>query len=118
MVGAAAGIELQVGPVAEVAVAPHWDSGGGAVGGRGAGGAGEALEVPQRPLRGAEGGVLRDGGEAVPAVFFVGVAGEVGLLAGYIHHGLGGGFSGDIWMGETGGGLTILAKAPAAERAR
>lgn len=77
MIGAAAGIESEVRPVAEVAVAPHGDSGFGSVGGCGAGGAGESFEVPKSPLGGGESDIL--GLEVVPAVFFVGVTGEVWL---------------------------------------
>lgn len=83
MIGSAAGIEAEVGPVAEVAVAPHGDSGFGSIGGCGVGGAGEGFEVQEGPLGGGEGDVL--GLEAVPAGFVVGVAGEVWLRAGYIN---------------------------------
>lgn len=77
VIGAAAGIETEVRPVAEVALAPHRDSGLGSVGGCCAAGAGEGFEVPEGPLGGGEGDVL--GLEVVPAVFFVGFAGEVWL---------------------------------------
>lgn len=79
VVGAAARVELDVGPGGEVAVAPHGDVAVGAGGGFGAGGAGEAFEVEEGPLRVGQGDVCARGRDVVEAIFFVGVAGQVGL---------------------------------------
>jgi len=77
--GAAAGVEADVGPVAEVAVAPDGDGGVGASGGFAGRGAGEAGEIEGGPLRFCQVLLRREGGELVGAGFVVVVADEVGL---------------------------------------
>ena len=79
MVGAAGGVEADVGPVAEVAVAPDGDGCRGAdmrlegVGTR------EGFEDEGGRLGGSSGDVVGEGGDAVVAVFVVAVAEEKGL---------------------------------------
>ena len=79
MVGAAAGVEAQVGPVAEVAVAPDGDAVRGARARFPRRGAGEAGKVEGVPLRGAEALLGGEGADLVEARFVVVVADEVGL---------------------------------------
>lgn len=81
VIGAAAGIQAEVRPVAKVAVAPDGDAVGGAGGGFAARGTGEAGEVERVPLRGGEVLLRGEGGELVEAGFVVVVAHEVGLDA-------------------------------------
>ena len=82
MIGAAAGIQAEVGPVAEVAVAPDGDAVLGPGRGFGAGRAREAGQVEGVPLRVGQVLLRGEGADLVEAGFVVGVADEVGLCAG------------------------------------
>lgn len=81
MIGAAAGMQAEIGPVAEVAVAPDGDAVVGAGGGFAARGTGEAGQVEGVPSRFGQVLLRGEGGELVGAGFVVVVADEVGLDA-------------------------------------
>lgn len=78
-VAGAGAIEAGVVPVAEVAVTPDRDAGGGAGAGGVGDGAGEGAVVEGFPLGTGKDGALREGGDFVVAGFVVVVAEERGL---------------------------------------
>ena len=82
VIGAAAGVEAEVRPVAEVAVAPDGDAVFGPVGGFDLGGAGEAGEVEGVPLGFGQVAAGGEGVDFVAAGFVVGVSEEVWLGVG------------------------------------